>query len=55
MVTYNGPYMNPPTNLGVAKNRHYVEYVDKEVASGPRNRINETRLEEIPVPDPEEW
>jgi len=28
MVTYNGPYMNPPTNLGAAKNRHYADNVD---------------------------
>jgi arylsulfatase A-like enzyme len=55
MVTYNGPYMNPPTNLGVAKNRHYVDYKDKEFPSFPRNRVNETILEELTVPDPEEW
>jgi arylsulfatase A-like enzyme len=55
MVTYNGPYMNPPTNLGAAKNRHYADYVDKEFPSFPRNRVNETVLEEAMVPDPEEW
>jgi len=55
MVTYNGPYMNPPTNLGAAKNRHYVDYENKEFSSFPRTRINETILDEIPSPDPEEW
>ena len=55
MVAYNGPYMNPPTNLGAAKNRHYEYYEDREFPSFPRNRVNETILEEIPVPDPEEW
>jgi len=55
MVTYNGPYMNPPTNLGAAKNRHYVNYENNEFPSFPRTRINETILEEIPYPDPEEW
>jgi len=55
MVTYNGPYMNPPTNLGPARNRHYADYKDKEFTSFPRNRVNETILEEIPEPDPEEW
>jgi len=55
MVTYNGPYMNPPTNLGAAKNRHYVDYKNKEFSSFPRTRINETILDEIPYPDPEEW
>lgn len=55
MVTYNGPYMNPPTNLGPAKNRHYAEYKDNEFPSFPRNRIHETILDKIPVPDAEEW
>jgi arylsulfatase A-like enzyme len=55
MVTYNGPYMNPPTNLGAARNRHYADYKDKEFPSFPRTRINETILEEVSVPDPEEW
>ncbi len=55
MVTYNGPYMNPPTNLGPAKNRHYAYYEDKEFPSFPRNGVNENVLQEIKVPDPEEW
>ena len=55
MVTYNGPYMNPPTNLGPARNRHYEYYRDKEFPSFPRTRVNETILDEIPYPDPEEW
>jgi len=24
MVTYNGPYLNPPSNYGAARNRHYA-------------------------------
>ena len=55
MVTYNGPYMNPPTNLGPARNRHYDDYKDQEFSSFPRNRVNEAILDEIPYPDPEEW
>jgi len=55
MVTYNGPYMNPPTNLGAAKNRHYAYYENKEFPSFPRTRVNETVLQEAMVPDPEEW
>ena len=55
MVTYNGPYMNPPTNLGPAKNRHYDYYKDKDFPSFPRNSVNEVVLQEIPYPDPEEW
>jgi len=55
MGTYNGLYMNPPTNLGAARNRHYPSYEKKEFPSFPRNRVNETVLEEAMVPDPEEW
>jgi arylsulfatase A-like enzyme len=55
MVTYNGPYMNPPTNLGAAKNRHYGFYEGREFLSFPRNSVNETILEELTVTDPEEW
>lgn len=55
MVTYNGPYMNPPTNMGPARNRHYGYYEDKEFPSFPRNRVSEVILAEIPFPDPEEW
>ena len=47
MVTYNGPYMHPSTNLGAAKNRHYGDYKDKEFPSFPRTRINEKVLEEM--------
>jgi len=55
MVTYNGPYMNPPTNLGAAKNRHYAYYENRKFPSFPRNRINETILDEIPESGPEQW
>lgn len=55
MVTYNGPYLNPPTNLGPAKNRHYDYYKDKPFPSFPRNRVNENILQELTDPDPEEW
>jgi len=57
MVTYNGPYMNPPTNLGVARNRYYADYKDKAFPSFPRNSVNEKILEELTNPDPveREW
>jgi len=42
-----------PINMGAAKNRHYVDYKDKKFPSFPRNRVNETVLEEAMVPDPE--
>jgi len=55
MVTYNGPYMNPPTNMGAARNRHYADYRDKEFPSFPRNGVNDTVLDELPDPGPEKW
>jgi arylsulfatase A-like enzyme len=55
LVTLNGPYMNPPTNLGPAKNRHYEDYKDNSFDSFPRTRINEVVLQESRYPDPEEW
>jgi len=55
MVTYNGPYLNPPTNMGPAKNRHYNDYKDNEFPSFPRNGINDNILQGAMEPDPEEW
>jgi len=55
MITYNGPYLNPPTNMGPAKNRHYQDYKDKEFPSFPRNRVNENILQGAMESDPEEW
>ncbi len=35
-LNLNGPYMNPPTNLGPARNRHYQSYIDGSFSSFPR-------------------
>ena len=50
LVTFNGPYMQPPTNLGPARNSHYEYYKDKEFPSFPRNRINDRILEQLSPP-----
>ena len=50
LVTFNGPYLNPPTNLGPAKNPHYAYYKDEEFPSFPRNRINDRILERLRPP-----
>lgn len=55
MVTYNGPYLNPPTNMGPAKNRHYQSYKDETFPSFPRNGVNNNILIAAMEPDPEEW
>jgi arylsulfatase A-like enzyme len=52
MVTYNGPYLNPPSNYGAARNRHYAYYEGKEFSSFPRNRINEEILKQLSEPRP---
>jgi arylsulfatase A-like enzyme len=52
MVTYNGPYLNPPSNYGAARNRHYEYYKGKEFPSFPRNRISEEILNQLSEPRP---
>lgn len=39
-LNYDGPYVNPPTNLGPARNRYYKEYEGKEFPSFPRVAFN---------------
>ncbi|HJO03539.1 MAG TPA: sulfatase-like hydrolase/transferase [Acidobacteriota bacterium] len=50
LVTFNGPYLNPPTNLGPARNRHYATYADSEFPSFPRHRVNDRILEQLAPP-----
>ncbi len=46
-LNYDGPYLNPPTNLGPAKNRHYQSYVGQEFKSFPRVAFNENVLDQL--------
>ena len=49
-LNYDGPYMNPPTNAGPARNRHYKRYAGKNLASFPRTAINRSILDQIKGP-----
>ena len=46
-LNYDGPYTNPPTNYGPARNRFYPEYADKEFRSFPRTAYNENLVEQL--------
>ncbi len=39
-LNLNGPYLNPPSNAGPARNRHYQRYVDGPFESFPRVAFN---------------
>jgi arylsulfatase A-like enzyme len=39
-LNLNGPYLNPPSNLGPARNRHYEDYAGQEFPSFPRVAFN---------------
>lgn len=49
-LNYDGPYMNPPTNAGPARNRFYPEYVGKSLDSFPRTAVNQEILSQIKGP-----
>jgi arylsulfatase A-like enzyme len=46
-LNYDGPYTNPPTNMGPARNRYYKDYVGKEFKSFPRVAFNENLVEQL--------
>jgi arylsulfatase A-like enzyme len=46
-LNYDGPYTNPPTNMGPARNRYYKDYVGKEFKSFPRLAYNENLVEQL--------
>jgi len=50
-LNFNGPYLNPPTNLGPARNRHYREYQGKEFGSFPRVAFNDNVVQQLLDPD----
>ena len=49
-LNYDGPYLNPPTNLGPARNRHYQSYVGKEFRSFPRVAFNQNVTDQLMDP-----
>ena len=46
-LNYDGPYLNPPTNLGSARNRHYESYLGQPFSSFPRVAFNENVLNQL--------
>ncbi len=46
-LNYDGPYTNPPTNYGPARNRFYQDYEGKEFKSFPRTAYNENLVEQL--------
>lgn len=46
-LNYDGPYTNPPTNMGPARNRYFKDYVGKEFHSFPRVAYNKNLVEQL--------
>ena len=46
-VSFDGPYMDPPTNTGPAKNRHYEYYKDKNLTTFPNEPINKNYVDQL--------
>ncbi|MDJ0928498.1 MAG: sulfatase-like hydrolase/transferase [Gammaproteobacteria bacterium] len=49
-LNYDGPYLNPPTNLGPARNRFYQGYVGKRFDSFPRVAFNQNQVDQLMDP-----
>lgn len=53
-INFDGPYLNPPTNLGPARNRHYQSYIGNDFKSFPRVAFNKnvaTQLLDPSIPN----
>ncbi|MFL2840624.1 MAG: sulfatase [Pseudohongiellaceae bacterium] len=50
-LNFDGPYLNPPTNTGPARNRYYKSYLGEDFDSFPRVPVNENILEQLIDPD----
>ncbi len=50
-LNYDGPYVNPPTNLGPARNRFYPDYEGREFKSFPRVAFNANLTDQLLDPD----
>ena len=50
-LNYDGPYVNPPSNLGPARNRFYKEYVGQDFKSFPRVAFNQNLVDQILTPE----
>ena len=54
-LNFDGPYLNPPTNMGPARNRHYESYVGQEFPSFPRVAVNRNILQQVLSADTNEF
>ena len=50
-LNYDGPYLNPPTNLGPARNRFYKSYVGQRFDSFPRLAFNQNQVDQLMDPE----
>ncbi len=50
-LNYDGPYLNPPTNLGPARNRFYQDYVGQRFDSFPRVAFNQNQVDQLMDPN----
>lgn len=50
-LNFDGPYLNPPTNTGPARNRHYKSYLGSKFESFPRLPVNANILEQLSDPE----
>ena len=46
-LNYDGPYTNPPSNMGPARNRFYKDYVGKDFPSFPRTAYHPNLVEQL--------
>ncbi len=46
-LNFDGPYLNPPTNTGPARNRHYESYLGSAFESFPRLAVNPNILAQL--------
>lgn len=49
-LNLNGPYLNPPSNMGPARNRHYASYVGQRFDSFPRVAWNANLAQQLTDP-----
>lgn len=54
-LNFDGPYLNPPTNVGPAKNRHYQSYVGQAFSSFPRVAFNANVAAQLTDPETPEF
>ena len=49
-LNLNGPYLNPPSNLGPARNRHYASYKNNAFSDFPRVAFNANVAQQLVDP-----